>query len=121
MNRYTTSKPGWMITTTVITTLLAAPALASRDKDDDRMRYREHIQQRQQMHMEMMQMMTETMTILRDLNHMPSAAEKKRLGDMIRQMNEMMAKQKDMDEKVMKYMDDEMGRPMMGGPRQDMR
>lgn len=119
------SKNRLLFTTSLIGALLAAPALADRDKDEnsggsnDNGRYKEHFQQRHQMDMDMMKMMADTMTILRDLNHQPSAEEKKRLTGMIKQLNEMMARHKEMSEKMMKYMDDKMGRPMMGGPGHD--
>lgn len=98
-----------MITASLIGTLIAAPAFAAKDKESDghMANYKEHFQQRQQMHMDMMQMMIDTMTILRDINHQPSAEEKKHLSDMIKQMNEMMANHKKMEE--------EMGKQMMNG------
>jgi flavin-dependent dehydrogenase len=118
------SKNKLLITAGLIGALLAAPAFAAKDKDDEadyKARYKEHFQQRHQMGVDMMQTMIDTMTILRDLNHQPTAEEKKHLSDMIKQMNDMMAKHKEMDEKAMKYMDEGMGGRMMGGPRHDMR
>ncbi len=121
------SKNKLLLTTGLIGALLAAPAFAGKDKDDAGMRddeparYKEHFQQRHQMGVDMMQTMIDTMTILRDLNHQPTAEEKKHLSDMIKQMNDMMAKHKEMDEKAMKYMEEGMGGRMMGGPRHDMR
>jgi hypothetical protein len=119
------SKSKLLIATSLISALIAAPAFAAKDKDDDKRDdwgpYRENMQQRHQMNMDAMQMMIDTMTILRDMNHQPGADEKKKLSDMIKQMNDMMARQKDMNEKAMKYMDDGKGRHMMDGPRRDMR
>lgn len=119
------SKMRLLLTTSLIGALIAAPAFAGKDKEEnsggsnDSGRYQEHLQQRHQMDMEMMRMMADTMTILRDINHQPSAEDKKRLTDMIKQLNEMMARHKEMGEKMMKHMNDKMGRPMMGGPGHD--
>ena len=115
-----------LITASLIGALIAAPAFAAKDKDDDKSggewgHYKENMQQRHQMNMDTMQMMINTMTILRDMNHQPGPDEKKRLTDMIKQMNDMMARQKEMNEKAMKYMEDGAGRHMMDGPRRDMR
>jgi len=117
------SKNKLLITASLIGALIAAPAFASNDKDkvsDDKSaghmeNYKEHMQQRQQMHMDMMQAMVDTMTILRDINHQPSAEEKKHLTDLINQMNGMMAKHKSMDESSMKSMDDKMSNHPMNG------
>jgi len=108
-----------LITTGLIGTLLAAPAFAAQDKTDkgDWGRYKENMQQRHQMNMDMMQMMVDTMTILRDMNHQPGPEEKKKLSDMIKQMNDMMARQKDMNDKAMKYMEEDRGKHMMDSPR----
>ncbi len=114
------SKNKLILTAGLIGALIAAPAFAGKDKESDDKsaghmeNYKEHMQQRQQMHMDMMQAMVDTMTILRDINHQPSAEEKKHLTDLIKQMNEMMAKHKSMDESSMKSMDDKMGKHPMG-------
>jgi hypothetical protein len=116
------SKNRLLISASLIGALIAAPAFAAMDKDKDKeseghmANYKEHMQQRQQMHMDMMQAMITTMTILRDINHQPSADEKKKLTDLIKQMNDMMAKHKAMDESAMKSMDEKMGsQPMAPG------
>ncbi len=115
------SKNSLLITTTLIGALLAVPAFADKDKEKSgegsghTANHKEHFQQRQQMHMDMMKMMADTMTILRDLNHQPSADEKKRLTDMINRMNEMLAQHKTMDEGAMKSMDHKMGSPKGAG------
>lgn len=97
-----------LITTTLIGALLAAPAFAGKGEEkseEHTANYKEHMQQRQKMHMNMMQALADTMTILRDLNHQPSAEDKKRLTDMINQMNEMMAQHKSMGDKMGKHKD----------------
>lgn len=105
----------------LIGALATAPAYAGKEKEeggmggDEKGSYMEHMKQHQQMEMEMMRMLADTMSILRDLNHQPSSEEKKRLSDMIKQLNDMMARHKEMGEK-MKSMGDTMERPMMGGP-----
>ncbi len=116
------SKNKLLMTAGLIGALIAAPAFAGKDKESDdksaghMANYKEHMQQRQQMHMDMMQAMITTMTILRDINHQPSADEKKKLTDLIKQMNDMMAKHKAMDESAMKSMDEKMGsQPMAPG------
>ncbi len=117
------SKNKLLITASLIGALIAAPAFASKDKDkesDDKSaghmeNYKEHMQQRQQMHMDMIQAMVDTMTILRDINHQPSAEKKKHLSYLINQMNDMMAKHKSMDESSMKSIDDKMGKHPMDG------
>lgn len=115
------SKNKLLMTAGLIGALIAAPAFAGKDKESDDKsaghmeNYKEHMQQRQQMHMDMMQAMVDTMTILRDINHQPSAEEKKHLTDLINQMNEMMTKHKSMDKDSMKSMDDKMGKHPMDG------
>ena len=121
------SKSRLLITTTLMAALLAAPAFAGKDKeksgeDGSHMaNYKEHFQQRQQMHMDMRKMMADTMTILRDLNHQPSADEKKRLTGMIARMNEMMTQHKTMDESAMKAMDGKMGHHSKGDGHHNMK
>ena len=102
-------------TTILLTTVLLSstpfisPAFASKsDGDDKRKNYQEHYQQRHQMNMDMMQMLAETMTILRDLDTSPSAEQKARLGDMVKQMEEMMSSHKMMGDKGMQRMDKHM-------------
>ena len=90
----------------LISTLLISPVFASNNDDDDKQKnYQEHYKQRHQMNMEMMQMLSETMTILRDINHKPSDTEKARLGDMIKQLEQMIAEHKMMTDKTMQRMD----------------
>jgi len=89
----------------LISTLLISPVFASNNDDDKLKNYQEHYKQRHQMNMDMMQMLSETMTILRDINHKPSATEKTRLGDMIKQLEQMMAEHKMMADKTMQRMD----------------
>ena len=91
--------------TGLISTLLISPVFASKNDDDDkRNNYQEHYKQRHQMNMEMMQMLSETMTILHDINNKPSATEKARLGDMIKQLKQMMDDHKMMADKAMQRM-----------------
>lgn len=80
----------------VCATLLIPSAYAGSHKGGERGDYKEHYKKRHQMGMDMMQVMVETMTILRDLNHKPSADEKARLSEMIKQMETMMADHKQM-------------------------
>ncbi len=112
--------------TTILTTigLLGAivfgPAFAGKnDNNDMRKNYQEHYKQRHQMNIDMMQMLSETMTILRDINHKPSAEEKARLGDMIKQLDGMMAKHKEMGGMMMKHKDKMRGKNMMNSTNDD--
>ena len=89
----------------LVSTLLISPAFASDNNDDDkRKNYQEHYKLRHQMNMDMMQMLSETMAILRDLNHKPSDSEKARLSDMIKQLEQMMSDHKMMADKAMQRM-----------------
>ena len=101
------------VTAILATGLLGAamlnPVFASKGNDDDkRKNYQEHYKQRHQMNMDMMQMLTETMTILRGLDASPSADQKARLGDMIKQLEQMMEEHKTMGDKAMQRMDKHM-------------
>lgn len=75
----------------VSATLAASPAAAGmKDGMKDGMDNRYY-------HMSgVMEMLKETMTILRDLNHRPTDAEKQKLTEMINQIDEMMMKKKEM-------------------------
>ncbi len=53
-------------------------------------KYGEMMMKRQKTTEEMMGMMKETMTILRDLKHTPTAEQKEKLNDMIKRMDGMM-------------------------------
>ncbi len=90
------TKSKLMVGMAVCATLLIPNAYASSHKGGEHGDYKEHYKKRHQMGMDMMQMMVETMTILRDLNHKPSADEKARLSEMIEQMEAMMADHRDM-------------------------
>ena len=88
----------------LISALFVSPVFASKDNDNDkRKNYQEHYKQRHQMNIDMMQMLSETMVILRDINHKPSAAEKARLSDMIKQLDEMMMSHKNMADQAGKH------------------
>jgi len=108
MKKFTT----YLVPVLLSTTMLGS-AFASKD-DDNKMRnnYQEHYQQRHQMNMDMMQMLSETMTVLRDLNHKPSAEEKARLDQMINQLDKIMATHKKMGGMMMQK-DTMRGRNMM--------
>jgi len=96
----------------LISALLTSPVFAGKSSDDTNDRqgsYKKHYAQRHQMNTDMMQILSETMTILRDINHQPSAEEKARLSDMIKQLDKIMATQKKMGEKAMQRMDKKMG------------
>lgn len=102
-----------LLTSALLTAGLTSIAFASDDKnDDDRERYKEHYQQRHQMGMDMMRMLSETMTILRKLEHRPSESEKKKLGDMIAQLDDMIKQHKEMGDRHMERMNN-MGRRHM--------
>ncbi len=95
-----------LLSTGLISALFVSPVFAGKSDDNGkRGHYKEHYMQRHQMNMDMMKMLSETMSILRDLNHKPSAEEKARLSDMISQINEMAVKHKEMGDKAMKHMD----------------
>ncbi len=88
----------------LISAIFFSPVFASKNDDDEKRKpYQEHYKQRHQMNIDMMQMLSETMTILRDINHQPSSEEKARLSDMIKQLDEMMVSHKEMADKAGKY------------------
>jgi len=99
-----------ILATGLFSAAMLNPAIASNnDNDDDkRKNYQAHYQQRHQMNMDMMQMLAETMTILRDLNTSPSADQKTRIGEMIKQLEQMMEDHKIMGDKAMQRMDKHM-------------
>jgi len=66
------------------------------------------MQERHQMGQEMMEMLKETMSILKGLNHQPTAAEKQKLGEMIGRMDAIMEKHKTMMEKKQEWKDKKM-------------
>lgn len=68
----------------------------------------EMMKARQEMMTDMMGMLKETMTILKNLNHKPSAAEKEKLADMIGRMDEIIASHDEMHEKMHKKMKEHM-------------
>ena len=90
------TKSKFIVGVAVCATLLIPTAYAGSHKGGESSKYKEHYKKRHQMGMDMMQMMVETMTILRDLNHKPSADEKARLSEMIKQMEMMMEDHKQM-------------------------
>ena len=59
----------------------------------------------QKMTTDTMEMLRETMSILRDLNHTPSAEERERLGEMIAHMDAMMAEREEMQKKMKERME----------------
>ncbi len=76
----------------------------------------EMMQARHQMMNDMMGMLKETMSILKGLNHKPSAGEKEKLGDMIASMDKMIAHHDEMHEKMRERMKEhmEMSKEKMG-------
>ncbi len=100
-------KTSLILSSALIGSLIAAPALAGKmnDNDDRKARYKEHYQQKHQMQMDMMHMLSETMSILKGLNHMPSAKQQEQLGEMIEQLDEMMEMHKEMSGMMMKHKD----------------
>jgi len=97
-------------------TLVVPSAFAASDRDDSKRPYREHYQKWHMMNQDMMHMLSETMMILRDLNHRPTDKEKARLDDMIKQLDEMMKDHKDM----MRYYDERRGDMMRDRDRDRM-
>ncbi len=61
----------------------------------EKMKKHDHYKEHHAMKLEMMEMLRETMTIIKDLNHKPTDAEKKKLGDMIERLTEMEKKCKE--------------------------
>ncbi len=109
-----------LLSTGLISALFVSPVFAGKNNDDDkRKKYQQHYTQRHQMHMDMMQMLSETMTVLRDLNHKPSAEEKARLSDMIKQLDEMMATHKEMGSMMMKQKGKMRGKSLMDDADED--
>jgi len=101
------------LTMVLALTLLAAPALAGgkdmmnpcqmnpcQKKDGHRMMMHKGYMN------EMMDMMKETMGILKGLNHKPSPAQKKRLGAMMQRLDEMKASHQRMMDKMKGMMKD---------------
>jgi len=94
-------KPNLLLGAILTSALAVSPVFAgSKDDDNNKDSYKEHFKQRHQMNMDMLQMLSETMTILRDINHKPSAEEQARLSDMIKQLDEMMKSHKEMEQKM---------------------
>ncbi len=71
---------------------------------DGKSHYGEMMKERQQMMTDMMDMMKETMAILRNLNHKPSAEERERLGEMMQHLDEMKARHEAMHEMMRQRM-----------------
>jgi hypothetical protein len=109
-----------LLTTGLLSASILSPVYADGHKKDKEEEYENHQgHAMSQHHVKMMQMLSETMSILRDLNHKPSDAEKARLSDMIMQLDDMakngnqhsdkgmphMEKHKEMKEKGMKNME----------------
>ena len=78
--------------------LISAPVFADMDKDDSgksgdkREMYMKMAQERHEMSIDMMKMLRDTMEIVKNLEHRPTAEEKEKLGKMISQMDEMISK-----------------------------
>jgi len=66
--------------------------------------YPQMMEQRKEMMNSMMGMMKETMGILKNLNHSPSADQKKKLDEMMSKLDDMMKKHDAMHEEMMKKM-----------------
>ncbi len=75
--------------------------------------YKMMMQERHQMMNDMMSMMKTTMGILRDLNHTPSAEQKKQLSEMMAKMDQMMSRHDEMHA-MMKGMMQHKGKGGMG-------
>ena len=108
-------KSSLILSSALIGMFITTPALAGKkdDNDDRKARYMEHYQQRHQMNMDMMHMLSETMTILQGLNHMPSAKQQEQLGEMIEQLDDMMKMHEEMGSMMMKNKDKMRGKMMM--------
>ena len=107
-------KAGLILSSALITTLIAAPAFAGKHGDGNhKEKYKEHYKQHHQMHMDMMHMLSETMSILKSLNHMPSAKQQEKLGKMIEQLDDMMEMHSNKGGMMMKHKDKSHGKKMM--------
>lgn len=72
--------------------------------------YPQMMEQRKEMMNDMMGMMKETMGILKDLNHAPTADQKKKLTEMITKLDDMTKKHDAMHEDMMKKMKERKGK-----------
>ncbi len=81
--------------------------------DEHKADYKMMMQERHAMMNDMLSMMKTTMGILRDLNHQPSAEQKRQLSEMMARMDQMMASSDKMH-KMMKDMMHGKGKGMEG-------
>lgn len=91
-----------LLTSLLFTTAVWADKDDKERRDDDQWSdFRMVMTQRHEMMVGMMKMTRETMEILKNLNHKPSAAEKEKLAMMIEDLDRMMARDKEMSNKMM--------------------
>ena len=113
-------KQNIILASALISSLITFPAFASKHGDNHHKdKYKEHYQQRHQMNMDMMHMLSETMSILQGLNHMPSAKQQEQLGKMIKQLDDMMEMHKEMGGMMMKNKDKMRNKKMMDNDDDD--
>lgn len=79
---------------TLISALAVSPVFADENHHGNGKATKSY-KQHHQMGIDTIQMLSETMTILRDMNHRPSDEEKARLSEMIDQLNAKIAKYED--------------------------
>ena len=93
-----------MLAMLMVMLLLTGGVLAadSSDKDDEWADFRTMMTERHKMVRSMMAMNREMMVILKDLNHKPSPAEKEKLGNMINDIDDMIAHDVEIGKKMMK-------------------
>jgi len=104
---------GFFLSALLAFTLLASTAMAGR-KGDDMMKnpcdmkgsmMGSMMNEGHKLNQEMMEMLKETMTILRDIKHYPDEAQKKRLDEMIGRIDGMVKEHKSMMEKKKEWKD----------------
>jgi len=88
----------------MVTMLLTGTAWAADDgqKMDEWADFRTMMTERHKMVRGMMEMNSELMKIVKNLNHKPSAAEKEKLGNMIKDIDTMIAHDVEIGKKMMK-------------------
>ena len=103
---------GFLLSALLAVTLMASTAMA--EKKDGMMgqdgMMGSMMAEHQQMGQDMMGMLKETMSILKDMNHQPGAAQKQRLDEMMGRLDAMMEQHKSMMEKKQEWKDKRMER-----------
>lgn len=91
-----------MVVCLMISTSVWADDNDWKNKKDDWSDFRVMMTERHKMTREIMAMTKETMVIIKNLNHKPSDSDKTRLDEMIKKLDEMMAHDKEISERMMK-------------------